>query len=59
MRLVYQALRPFKDPLYVPIGVLNAAVITTSFDFLLIDYNIIFYKLNYIKNFDMLGKLFN
>ena len=31
------ALKPFKDPLYVPIGVLNAAVITTSFDFLLID----------------------
>ena len=30
------ASKSFKDPLYVPIGVLNAAVITTSFGFLVI-----------------------
>ena len=32
------ALKPFKDPLYVPIGVLMALTITTSFDLLIINF---------------------
>ena len=33
------ALKSFKEPLYVPIGVLKADVITTSSNFLLINYS--------------------